>query len=108
MAYGTAEELARILGISPTAPQQEALTRVLEAGASEIDAYLGRASPLVEPYPPLAVEVNYLRAEEHWKSEQSPFGFVVLGPENMGRTGRNTWQRHMNVLLPLVERFGLA
>jgi hypothetical protein len=110
VAYADVEELARILQLaSPTPAQLVAMQRVLDASATEIDAYLARTEPLVEPYPPLVVEVNLERAVDHWKSEQSPFGIVALGGEAPpSYSGRNSWRRHAAALLPLKEAFGVA
>jgi hypothetical protein len=109
-SYATPEELARILLIpTPTPAQSLAMTRVLNAAATEITAYLGLAEPLVEPYPDLVVEVNLERAVEHWKQEQSPFGIIVLGGElPPGNAGANAWRRHARTLLPLKESWGVA
>jgi hypothetical protein len=110
MAYATADELARILQLSsPSAAQTVALDRVLEAAATEIDAYLALTVPLVAPYPDLVVEVNLERAVDHWKMEQSPFGIIATGGEAPpSYTSRNSWRRHANTLLPLKEAFGVA
>ena len=86
MAYGTPAELARILQLSaPSAAQQLALQRVLDATATEIDNELALTEPLTAPYPPLVIEVIVERAVEHWKQEQSPFGLVVLGGDSAAR-----------------------
>jgi hypothetical protein len=111
LAYAAVEELARILQLGPpvSAAQLEAAQRVLDAAATEIDAYLALDAPLAEPYPPLVVEVNLERAVDHWKAEQSPFGIVALGGQDApGYSGRNSWRRHANTLLPLKQKFGLA
>ena len=72
MAYGNVTELARILTLtSPTAAQTAALQRCLDAAAWEIDAYLDRTTPLTDTELPVVTEVNYERAAEHWKQEQS-------------------------------------
>lgn len=110
MAYAEPAELARILQLSnPSAAQSEALQRVLDAAAIEIDSYLGRLDPLPDPTPALVVEVNLERAVEHWKQEQSPFGIVILGGESPpGYSGRNSWSRHAQALLPLKQSWGVA
>jgi hypothetical protein len=111
MAYATPEELARILGLSNIGPAQtDALARVLDASATEIDAELALTEPLTDPYPALVVEVNLERAVEHWKQEQSPFGIIVLGGESApGYSSRNSWRRHAQSLLPLKEgRWGVG
>jgi hypothetical protein len=53
--------------------------------------------------------VNLERAVDHWKAEQSPFGIVALGGESPpSYSGRNSWRRHANTLLPLKEAWGCA
>ena len=110
MAYADAAELARILQLgNPSAAQTTALQRVLDAAATEIDKYLGLADPMPDPPPALVVEVNLERAAEHWKQEQSPFGFVVLGGEGLpAHASRDSWRRHAATLLPLKESWGVA
>jgi hypothetical protein len=110
MAYAEVAELARILQIgTPSAAQSEALQRVLDAAATEIDSYLGRAEPMPDPPPALVVEVNLERGAEHWKQEQSPFGFVILGGESPpGMASRDSFKRHAATLLPLKESWGVA
>jgi hypothetical protein len=109
-AYATVDELARILQLgTPSAAQLEALQRVLDAAALEIDEYLARPAPFAAPYPALVVEVNLERAVDHWKAEQSPFGIIALGGEAPpSYSGRNSWRRHASTLLPLKEAFGVA
>jgi len=109
VAYATADELARILQLTgPSAAQTAALDRVLDAAAAEIDQYLARTAPLAEPYPPLVVSVNLDRAEDIWKSEQSPYGVVMGGDATPSYPGRNSFRRHANRLLPLKEGFGVG
>jgi len=110
VAYATVAELARILQLNaPSAAQLVALQRVLDAAATEIDKYLGLAEAMPSPPPALVVEVNLERAVEHWKTEQSPFGIVVLGPESLPTySGRNPWSRHARTLLPLKESWGVG
>jgi hypothetical protein len=110
MAYASADELARILQLTgPSAAQTVALDRVLEAAATEIDAYLARTTPLPVPAPDLVVSVNLDRAADLWKSEQSPYGIVNLGGETApAYPSRNSFRRHANKLLPLKEAFGVA
>jgi hypothetical protein len=112
VAYATVDELTRILfqaGTPPSAAQLDALQRVLDAAATEIDAYLALTVPLAEPWPALVVEVNLERAAEHWKAEQSPFGILNLGGDvGPTYTSRNSWRRHANTLLPLKEAWGVA
>src|SRR4029077_14634385 len=97
---GTVTELARILALTtPTAAQTAALQRCLDAAAWEIDAYLDRTTPLTAAELPVVTEVNYERAAEHWKSEQSPFGIIVSGDTAPSYSSLNRWKRHANTLL---------
>jgi hypothetical protein len=107
IAYATVEELAGILRVSTTG-REDALRRVLEAAAAEIDAELG----LAEPYgaaPPLVTEVNLERAVEHWQQQQSPFAVLGLGGDFGPITvARDTWDRHAHKLAPLKESWGIG
>lgn len=110
VGYSTVTELMRILQLSsPTAAQLEAGQRALDAAATEIDSYLAPDAPYAEPFPALVVQVNLERAVEHWKTEQSPFGIIVMGGDTApGYTSRNSWRRHANTLLPLKTSFGVG
>jgi hypothetical protein len=108
LAYATTNELARILKIrTPTAEQNIAMQRVLDAAALEIDAELGRVSPYDDP-PALVVEVNLNRAVELWHQEPIGFNVVGLDSEAPVRLGSNSWVRYANQLAPLKETWGLA
>jgi hypothetical protein len=108
LAYATTNELARILKIrTPTAEQNIAMQRVLDAAALEIDAELGRVSPYDDP-PALVVEVNLNRAVELWHQEPIGFNVVGLDSEAPVRLGSNSWIRYANQLAPLKETWGLA
>lgn len=108
--YATVEELARILKIrTPSAEQETAMERVLEAAALEIDAELDRNGTFGEPYPGLVVEVNLERAVEHWRAQESPFGLLAIGVDVPAeRTARDSWERHALKLAPLKDNWGFA
>lgn len=107
-AYGTVNELARLLKIrTPTAEQETAMQRVLDTAALEIDAELGRTTPYTT-VPALAVEVNLTRAVDLWHQEQIAFNVVGLDSESPIRLGSNSWERYANQLAPLKETWGLA
>ena len=120
MAYADADELARILKIrTPTDEQSDALERVLEVAAGEIDAEIGftldeageQETPLEGWELALAAEVNLERAVEHWRQQEAPFGLLGIGSEFGGgaeRTARDTWERHAHKLAPLKQSWGLA
>jgi hypothetical protein len=110
MAYADAAELARILSIqNPSAAVQDALQRVLDAAAEEIDAYLGLADGMPDPPPAIVVSTNVDWAEDFWKQEQSPYGVVVLGGEApLAHPGRDPFRRHKLKLLPLKESWGVG
>jgi hypothetical protein len=112
MSYATVAELQELLRIpAPTATQQTAMTRVLDAAAQEIDWELGysAASPAPTPAPPLVIEVNLERAVEHWKQSYSPFGVIAIGPESEPIVAaRDSWYRHARKLAPLKAQWGVA
>jgi hypothetical protein len=111
MAYATAAELAGILKVSAVT-HADALDRVLDAAAGEIDSELGRAddNALAEDWElAIAAEVNLERAVEHWQQMKSPFGIIGLGVETGAtHTARDSWDRHAHKLAPLKETWGLA
>jgi hypothetical protein len=108
--YVDVVELARVLQLQSATPAQAtAMLRAINASSAEIDSYLAPDAPFFPPYPALVVQVCLERAVYHWKAEQSPFGIVALGGEAPpGYTGRNSWRRHANALLPLKTSFGLG
>lgn len=115
MAYADSEELIRILKLrNVTDAQQEALDRVLDTAAGEIDAELDRAStdPALSGWElALVAEVNIERAVEHWRQQESPFGLLGLGTDfaaGAERTAQDSWNRHANKLAPLKTQWGLA
>ncbi len=110
--YASVSELAQLLRVSAS-DRHNALMRVLKGAADEIDHEIGTAdiSGAVTPYsnpPALAREVNLERAVEHWKQEQSPFGIVGLGDDNVTYTARDSWDRHAHKLAVLKGSWGLA
>ncbi len=108
VAYGTVDELARILKLrAPTAAQELAMTRVLEAAALEIDSEIGLDAPYADP-PQLVIEVNLERAVEHWAQQEMSFGIIGLGDAGAIRTSTNTWDRHAAKLAPLKQRWGIS
>ena len=120
MAYADADELARILKIrNPTDAQSEAMERVIDVAAGEIDAEIGFTlddddeveNPLSGWQLALAAEVNLERAVEHWRQQESPFGLMGLGTEFGGgaeRTARDSWERHAHKLAPLKQSWGIG
>jgi len=120
MAYADSDELARVLKLrNPTTAQTDALERVLDVAAGEIDAEIGftldddglQESPLAGWQLALVAEVNLERAVEHWRQQESPFGLMGLGADFGGgaeRTARDSWERHAHKLSPLKQSWGLA
>lgn len=116
MAYATTEELAEILNFDDEQSieaHEEALQRVLDAAAAEIDAELGRDEPYDDDaIPALVVQVSLERAVEHWKQMKAPFGVIGVGGDEFGvgvtRAARDSWERHAYKLAPLKDTFGLA
>lgn len=110
-SYADIAELQQLLRIdNPSPVQLQAMERVLEAAAEEIDWELDTITyPLPQPPPPLVVEVNLERATEHWKQSYSPFGIIGLGAETTPIVAsRDTWYRHARKLAPLKPSWGVA
>ena len=110
MSYATAAELATILQVNATS-NAEALDRVLEAAAGEIDSELGREDddPLAGWELQLAAQVNLARAEELWKQMKAPWGVIGLESEfGATRIARDTFERHAHALAPLKREWGIA
>ena len=112
MAYIDVCELQRVLQkTSPTAAEQSAMQRCVDAAAEEIDWELGYTTEAPAPSPPpdLVVEVNLERAEEHWKQSLSATGVLTVGPEMTPIVQPwNTWARHALKLRPLKMAEGVA
>lgn len=112
MAYADVAELARLLNLpAPTTAQTEAMQRVLDEAAADIDWCLGydAQTPAPSPVPPLIVNVNLDRAMELWKQSQTPFGIAVLGPDAVPiLTARDSFYRHSLRLAPLKTGWGVA
>lgn len=105
--YATVDELAALLRVR-VSDRSDALQRVLETAAYEIDQELGRILPFSPP-PALVVEVNLERAVEHWQQMQSPFGVIGLGSDvTPAFVSRDSWDRHAHKLAPLKESWGIA
>lgn len=114
MAYADADELARILKLRNVTPAQvEAMERVLDAAAGEIDAEAGITvdTELAGWQIALATEVNLERAVEHWQQQEAAFGLLGMGSEFGGTTeriARDSWDRHAHKLAPLKQSWGIA
>jgi hypothetical protein len=111
-SYVSRDELQRVLGkASPTPAEVDAMDRVLEAAASEIDWDLGYTvdNPAPTPTPPIVVDVNLDRASELWRFNFSTSGILPQGPD-IGPivAPQNTWRRHHYRLSPLRVHVGIA
>jgi len=110
--YATVDELARILKIrTPTDEQTDAMERVLQVAAGEINSEidLDVDTELSGWQIALAAEVNLERAAEHWKEQEIQFGLLGIGSEfGPTRLARDTWDRHAHKLAPIKSQWGLA
>lgn len=106
----TVTELARVLHIrAPTAEQTVALQRVLDSADLEVTSCIDRIDPLTVQEQQLADEVTLERAVEHWQQEESPFGLLGLGGDNVPiYTARDSFQRHRKKLNPIRQLRGVA
>jgi hypothetical protein len=108
--YVSTDELFRVLHVrNPTPDQVVAGERVLAAAAGEINSFIARTGGLAVWETQLAAEVNLERAVEHWQQQESPFGLLGLGGDQIPiYTSRNSFYRHQRKLMPLKQAFGLA
>lgn len=109
-AYAGTAELARVLKLrSPTSDQLDAMQRVLDAAAMEIDSELGTTyAGGTAGTPALVVAVNIDRAVEHWQQQESPFGVIGFGDAVPTMTPRDTFDRHAHKLAPLKQTWGIG
>jgi hypothetical protein len=112
VAYVTVAELQRVLNKpAPTQAEQDAMTRVLENAADEIDWDLGysAAAPAPDPTSPILADVNLDRAAELWRFNYSTSGILPVGPDlSPVIAPRDTWYRHHLRLNPLRTAWGVA
>ena len=113
MTYATVEQLQPLISKTGVVTQLEveAMQRVLDEAAAEIDWELGYTAetPAPSPVPPLVVGVNLDRAVEHWRQSYSPFGVIGVGAESEPIvTARDSWYRHARTLAPLKTSYGVA
>lgn len=110
--YATVEELGRLIGKpNPTAAEQTAMVRVLQAAADEINWDLGysASSPAPTPTPAIVADVNLTRAAELWRFNFSTSGVLPQGPDiGVVVAPRDTWNRHHLRLNPLRLHVGIA
>jgi hypothetical protein len=112
MPYATAADLQRVLAKpAPTALEADAMDRVLNEGAREIDWELSydtvdNPAPTTGPDFDLLEEVNLSRAVELWNMEFRPFLLVPVGPDQVPVMGaQDSWARHAFRLRPLKTMF---
>lgn len=111
-AYGTTDELFRILKIrTPTTEQTNAAERVLAAATGEINSEVDLPDPDVLSgwQVSLATEVCLERAAELWKEQEVQFGLVGIGSEfGATRIAINTWEKYAVKLAPLKQQWGFS
>jgi len=113
MAYATAEEFLRRIGVSnPTAAQADTANDCLDASTQEIDSHLGwlDSGPPADLTPEQVALLKIVcldRASEHWRN--TPFGALGTGPELPPvMTARDSWYRHSRKLASLETEWGIA
>ena len=112
MAYVDVTELQRVMGKpTPTAAELEAMNRVIDVAATEIDWDLGYGvdNPAPSPTHPVLADVNLNRAEELWKANYTTNGVLPQGPDLPPVIApRDTWYRHHLRLNPLRTAWGVG
>jgi len=109
--YVDVSELQRVLQkTSPTAAELDAMNRVLEAAAQEIDWDLSYTVDNPAPASnPILADVNLNRAEELWRLNYSAIGVLTVGVDSVPFVSpRDTWYRHHLRLQPLRTVFPVA
>jgi hypothetical protein len=106
----TTDELARVLHLrAPTADQLVAMQRVLDSADTEVTSYIARLDPLTAQQQQLVDEVTLERAVEHWQQQESPFGLMGLGGDNVPiYTARDSFDRHRLKLRSVKQQEGVA
>jgi hypothetical protein len=106
----TTDELARVLHLrTPTADQLVAMQRVLDAATGEVTSFIDRVDPLTPQEQQLVDEVILERSVEHWQQQESPFGLMGLGGDNVPvYTSRNSFYRHQRKLMSVKQQMGVA
>jgi hypothetical protein len=115
LPYATTADLQRVLAKpAPTALESDAMDRVLNEGAREIDLDLGY-DPVTNPAPStgpdfdILEEVNLARAVELWNMEFRPFLLIPAGPDQVPIMGaQDSWRRHHIRLEPLRTSWSVA
>ena len=103
-------ELSRVLHIRAATPDQTvAMQRVLDAASGEVVSFIDRVDPLTPVQQQLVDEVTLERAVEHWQQQESPFGLLGLGGDNIPvYTSRNSFYRHQRKLMSVKQQMGVA
>jgi hypothetical protein len=114
--YALVEEVAEALNINRELSPDEVVRiwRCIESSSAEIDAAIGWYGD--EPDPgswndseySLANSICIVRSVEWWKANDAAFGVVGSSETGILRTPREGFERHRNVLMPLIESFGIA
>jgi hypothetical protein len=112
MAYVDVSELQRVTQkVAPTQAELEALQRVVDVAAQEIDWDLSYTADNPAPVDdPLLADVNLDRAAELWTLNFSRgAGLIAGGPvETPIVSPRDTWYRHHLRLNPLRTTFAVG
>jgi hypothetical protein len=106
MAYGTTDELFRLLNIrQPTAAQIDQAQLCLDAASTEVNWDLAYTADLSSP---LTVMVCYGRARELWNLGYATFGAALLASDLLAYAGNDSWARWHRMLDPLRVHEGVA
>ena len=85
------------------------MQRVIDSADLEVTNWLARIDPLTSQEQQLADEATLERAVEHWQQQESPFGLMGLGGDNIpAYTSSDSFNRHRNKLSTLVQQRGIA
>jgi hypothetical protein len=111
MPYVDISELERVLQkTQPNQAEIDAMNRVLEAAAEEIDWDLGYTTESPAPAASsILADVNLDRAVELWRFNYSAAGVLPVAAEQTPIIApRDTWYRHAVRLNPLRTKFPIG
>jgi hypothetical protein len=106
VAYGTTDELLRLLSIrSATTEQVQQAQLCLDSASTEINWDLGYDSDQVSP---IATTVCYGRARELWNLGYATFGASLLATDLLAYASNDSWRRWHVMLQPLRLHEGIG
>lgn len=102
MSYVTPDQLATQLG-RPRDSTNPRMQLTCDAASSAIDHWCGRATPWVDPVPPMIQSVALSLAVDIWKQPDATFGIMGMGETGPVRVARDLVMRYDASLIPFYD-----